>query len=482
MQYFPVHWSEGLFLLPHHFQAADRHLAEMLGTSLEFDHPYGYGVYSLQIDQGSLEQSLFKIQILRARMRDGTIIDQDVGQEEADVIDLEEKLKEKPSVLVLVAVPRTQLGTPNVNVKRAGKAGDQGDPHTSPRYHRFFQTLQDESRGGNEKRIEVKSLHWRLLTEYDDTEGYDVLPLARVERASHAGARAQVDRTYIPPVLTTTACAGLSLDIIKKTAFFIEKRIESLGQQLAGRGVTFDSREPGDLAGLLMLDRLFESHAGLDVFSSGTGVHPFVAYVEMVRVVGRIAIFKDRVHPEIPPYDHDNLGPVFHKLMNMIETRVNAFRSYEYEQLDFFGMGSGLQVTPDTKWFDSNWQWFVGVHKGELNDLECQDLLSSNLDWKLGSRRQVESLFTRGAEGLRIAPLKRPPRALPTSSDWIYFDVSRANEAWKDVQADKSLAMRLNHLIISNPDQLQQGGRWLIVNWKGRQVSLRFALFAVPPE
>ncbi len=39
MQYLPVHWYEGLFLRPHHFQAADRHLAELLHTSLEFDQP-----------------------------------------------------------------------------------------------------------------------------------------------------------------------------------------------------------------------------------------------------------------------------------------------------------------------------------------------------------------------------------------------------------------------------------------------------------
>src|SRR5688572_28048231 len=29
MKNLPVHWSEGMFLRPHHFQAADRHWAEM---------------------------------------------------------------------------------------------------------------------------------------------------------------------------------------------------------------------------------------------------------------------------------------------------------------------------------------------------------------------------------------------------------------------------------------------------------------------
>jgi len=124
----------------------------------------------------------------------------------------------------------------------------------------------------------------------------------------------------------------------------------------------------------------------------------------------------------------------------------------------------------------------VGVHKGELTDQECHELLSSKLDWKLGSRRQVESLFTKGAEGLNLAPLQRLPRALPVSRDWVYFEVSRGNDAWKDVHNDQSLAMRLNLSIISNPNELRQGARWLIVNWKDRQVALQFALFAVAGE
>jgi Bacterial Type VI secretion, VC_A0110, EvfL, ImpJ, VasE len=130
--------------------------------------------------------------------------------------------------------------------------------------------------------------------------------------------------------------------------------------------------------------------------------------------------------------------------MDLSKTRLNALRTYEFEQRYFVGMGLGMQVTLDTKWFESNWQWYVGVHKGELTDQECHELLSSKLDWKLGSRRQVESLFTKGAEGLNLTPLQRLPRALPVSRDWIYFEVSRGNNAWKDVHNDQSLAISNN--------------------------------------
>jgi type VI secretion system protein ImpJ len=481
MQYLPVHWYEGLFLRPHHFQAADRYLAELLQTSLEFDHPYSYGIRSIQIDTGRLAEKKFAIQGLQARMPSGTLIDLDVGQNQIAEIDLEDAFKKKSTVLVYLALPGVQLGIPNVGTKQPEKTADKAEMRTVPPYYQVTLNLQDESRGGNDQPIQFKILNWSLLTEHDVRDGYDVLRLAQVKRASARDGRAQIDPDYIPPALTTDAWQGLAKDIIQATVDILANKIKELGPQIANRGVTFDSRELGDLARLLMLDRLFESHAGLNGLASAT-VHPFIAYLEMARIVGRIAVFRDRVAPEIPSYDHDNLGPIFLKLMELIKVRVNALRTYEFEQRYFVGMRMGMQVELDPKWFDAGWRWFVGVHRGELTDQQCEELLSGKLDWKLGSRRQVESLFTKGAEGLKLTPPQGLPRALPVSRDWVYFEVSRLGEAWKDVQADLSLAMRLNLSIISNPDQLKEGARVLIVNWKDSQVILQFALFAVPGD
>jgi type VI secretion system protein ImpJ len=375
-----------------------------------------------------------------------------------------------------------QLGVPNVTLKPSNGNSARLDPGTTPRYNLVTLDLQDESKGGNVQSIQFKRPHWRLLTEDDDRDGYELLPLARVERTSTQSGRARIDRGYIPPALATDAWPGLGDDIVRSTKDLLATKIKDLGGQITNRGVTFDSREPGDLPRLLMLDRLLESDAVLSVLVSARGLHPFVAYLEMAKIVGRITIFSSRNAPDVPAYDHDDLGAVFHKLMNLITTGVNALRTYDFDQRYFSGMDMGMQVQLDTKWFESHWHWFVGVHKGELTDQECEELLTSQLDWKLGSRRHVEALFTKGAEGLNLTRLQRLPRALPVSREWVYFEVSRGNDAWKNVQADQSLAMRLNHSMISNADQLRQEARWLIVNWKDRQVALQFALFAVVDE
>ena len=40
----PVHWFEGMFLKPHHFQAADRYSRDRLLESEDWLHPHDWGL------------------------------------------------------------------------------------------------------------------------------------------------------------------------------------------------------------------------------------------------------------------------------------------------------------------------------------------------------------------------------------------------------------------------------------------------------
>jgi type VI secretion system protein ImpJ len=476
MRYPPVHWYEGLFLQPHHFQAADRHLAEVMQSSLEFDRPYSYGIRSLEYGLEALANHQFEVRALQARMRDGTIIDLGPGQQ-LDRLDLKSAFETQTRLLIYVGVPIAQLGTENVAVDGRGRGG------SIPRYRQQSMNLQDETRGGNDQEVKFKALNLRLLLSTQDTSGYELLPLVQIERAGEHGSLPRLDVTYIPPVLALDAWPGLGRDIVRAISDIVSRRIEILGQQVANRGITFDTREPGDMERLLMLGQLQESAAVLAVLTVARGVHPFVAYYELARIAGKLAVFgKDRTLPSIPPYDHDDLGTIFREMMRLIDTLIHEVRDYQFEQRYFLGVGLGMQVALEPRWFHSDWQWFVGVYKREITEQECQQLLSpGQLDWKLGSSRQVENLYARGAEGLNLVPVQRPPRTLPISSDWIYFEVSRANHAWRDVQETQTLAMRFRESLILNLDRLQ-GERQIVVSYEGRRITLEFALFAVASQ
>ena len=216
-------------------------------------------------------------------------------------------------------------------------------------------------------------------------------------------------------------------------------------------------------------------------FSFAGGVHPFAAYTELCRIVGMLSIFgPDRRVADIPPYDHDDLARIFKWVKRQIEDLIHAVRDFEYEQRFFVGAGNGMQVTLEPKWLHSGWDWYVGVNRGTISEKECRELLSAgNLDWKMGSSGQVDLLFKNRAPGLQLVLLNQAPRALPSGGGWVYYEVSRQNAAWRDVQATQSLAMRFKQELIGNLDSLQ-GQRTLGVSAHGKQSELQFALFAVP--
>lgn len=471
MHNLPVHWSEGMFLQPHHLQAADRYWTEVFQITSEVDHPYAYGVRRLEFSGDALGNYQFEVKACQARLRDGTLISLAPGQQ-PDRVDLKAAFSRENVVRVFLAAPKLKMGRANVAVQK--KADQQ-------RYTESIQGVQDESVGGNEQEVRFRDMNVCLMLSTQDTAGYELLPIAQIQRAGEKESSPQIDLSYIPPLLAVDAWQYLALDIIRAIYDRICKKIDILSQQVINRGITLASQEPGDLDRLLMLSALNVAQGTLRVFTFANGVHPFTAYVELCRIAGALAVFsKERRLPEIPLYDHDELGRIFHYLRDLLATLLESIRDYEYEQRWFEGEGRGMRVVLESKWLEADWQWFVGVQRGPLPERECLNILApGTLNWKLGSSRQVEEIFRYRKQALQLEPLAQAPRALPPSREWTYFEVTRGNEAWRDILETQTLAMRFAERHIANLDTLA-GSRKLSVTLGGKQHVLQFALFAVP--
>lgn len=483
-QSLPVHWHDGLFLRAHHFQAADRASSELRNTSERWDHPYRYGLYALEYSTDALANGYFELNRLSARLPDGTLID--LGQEETpDRRDVSATIAKLPAanlsnafdstavVRVYVGVPRRKSGGQNVSVRN-------GHIPTT-RFVRRDVLLQDDSDGGNDQEISFRELNVQLLLSTDDLSGYDILPIAQIRRSSAEDASPEIDPDYIPPLISLNAWPELGRGVIRAVYDVMGRKADILSRELNSRGVHLDGQTPGDLERILMLGCLNEAQAVLGTLSFSRGLHPFAAYTELCRIAGRLAFLTPTRRPgDIPAYDHDNPAVVFRRVQRQIEAALNSVKNYEHRRQDFVGAGLGMHATFDASWKQSNWQWFVGIYSTELTDSEVQELLSPvHLDWKLGSTRQVNELFTHRAAGLEMSPLNRTIRALPPRADWSYYEVPRTDSpAWRDVLETQTVAIRLKDSLIVNRDSLD-GSTEITVRYRGRSVPLRFALFAV---
>ena len=158
----------------------------------------------------------------------------------------------------------------------------------------------------------------RLLLEERVTTGYEVLPVARINRAASPQAPPRIDRTYVPPILGIDAWVSLNEEV---QALFrqIEAWIQQEATQIVGRRVAFDSQILGDAERILRLSVLNTASATFQSVIFTQGLHPLLMYQELCRLLGQLSIFGETRRPiKINSYDHDNIGPIYVEVITEI--------------------------------------------------------------------------------------------------------------------------------------------------------------------
>src|SRR5262245_34128376 len=102
-----VHWHEGQFLLPQHFQIMERSLRRQLLAERSLLWPYPHGVIRLELVKDALENRLVQFERLHAIMPSGLEVCQGENTEIPPLKFEDEFKKLGPSALnVALAVPR----------------------------------------------------------------------------------------------------------------------------------------------------------------------------------------------------------------------------------------------------------------------------------------------------------------------------------------------------------------------------------------
>ena len=492
MQFPAVNWHEGLFLHPHHFQAWDRHWTERVSTGEQWQAPHGYGLLDIAINRDALASGFLQVDSLRCRTPGGSLIDWTNGAK-VERRDLRPALESSPSnsdrrsksnpgespipqecryVDIFVGVPRLKLGHSNVD--------PQGHANGS-RFRAQWLDLPDELDAACVKPVELRELNARILLSHEDLAGFDVLRIARVRRNEEDGVQVRIDGNYIPPLMECAASRLLQTEILSSLCDLLQQYCEQYSKQVIDSGGAFHASTPIDAQRMMVLQVVYPAVSVLRMLAQSSGVHPFTLYLELTRLAGSI----DLLHPQrkmyhTAAYDHENLGEIFFALKRRILTGVEGLLKAPYRQGAFFGYENGMRLQIERSFFTATKRWFLGVHRGQTSvDTIHQWMTQGKLDWKMGSETQVEKLFTMRAPGVEVKRCNLLPATLPKSEDWIYYEIQGTElEAWKDVVATRSLAIRICDASIVDPSQLP-GSRVLRLSHGHQVAELQFALFGV---
>ena len=461
-----LHWGDGLFLRPHHFQMIQRQSEEKLKLSDAWQTPYFYGLHRLAIDQDALANWRVSLSECQVRFKDGTQLRFPLDAHLSPV-DIPKNAFQSSDSRVMVYVGLAEL--------RRGIANTSEQTGDSTRYLSFNEEVEDENVAGNQEELSVRKLNPRILIGEEAARGYDALPIMRLQLGATAEAPPQIDADYIPPLLTSEAWMGLQT-FVRSVYDHLGATAEKSARQMIDRGVAFASGHREDLERILHLHAVNTALGGLAHIPFTPGIHPFVMYRELCRAVGALAIFrKERRLPELPLYDHDNIAPCFQRLKKLLS--IETEQQTDYVRVPFASEGFQMTVRLLADWLGPTWAFYIGI-ESELPNSRVSELLTSEreLGVKAGSSEEVDQIYRRGRRGVRIMSVNDAPRVFPRSN-WHYFRVDREG-AWDAVERSLNFGIRFNERRIEQ--QVAGENRIDVADREsGNSVTLAFSLFAI---
>ncbi len=460
-----VHWHDGMFLSPHHFQAAERHARKGLRESEDWFHPFAWGVRGVRYDDEAIASSVVSLLACEARFKDGTHLSVGPGRDVPSLsMSLRDALKADGATTILLAVRSFGLGEKNVDLTPIESGG---------RYWADEEECEDENKEAVAIPLKVRRFQAKLLHSGESVAGYETLPILRVQRSGTTDATPRVV-AYVPPLLSFDAWPRL-VERIDSLAHQIQAKATELAGQIAGRGLVIQGNDGSEAERLLKLGALNEALPPLRAIIAAPGVTPFAVYLELCRIVGRLGLFlPERMPAPVLPYDHEDIGGRFLALIDQIRQALKGVESSNLVVRHFARDGDHLRVALEESWLQADSRIYLGIET-DRSEAECDRLLTK-LDRSIGAGLQVEELYARRVPGLTLTPLNRHPVDLQNFVGVAFFEIGRDARTWAGVVRDRSLAIRLNMAQAT----FQSGEIIRMTTPEDKGVNLRFALYVVP--
>ena len=124
-----------MFLRPHHFQIAEQYSASLAHIRETFDQHHYWGLRSIDLDLDALANYRLVVKSLKARMRDGTLVNvpEDGALSDIDLRPSLESAREAPVVTVYLGLPLFQPGQANVSRDTDGNRAPEAGGPTAPK-------------------------------------------------------------------------------------------------------------------------------------------------------------------------------------------------------------------------------------------------------------------------------------------------------------------------------------------------------------
>lgn len=427
-----VVWNEGLFLRPQLFQQQERYFEYYAHKRAATLSPFFWGFSQYEIDREALTYGKLVLRTANGVLPDGTPFDV------PDHADLPEPLTIRPEHLgkmIYLAVP-LRLDNSDETLF------SQHDASSLARFHAQEAEICDtNSIRQGPKPVQLAMLRLKLVSEVEMTESWIGLPLTRVKAIQPDGSVLLHQEDYIPPVTGYAASP-----LLKEWLTHLNGLIKIRAEMLADRLSTSDGKASAsaEVVDYLLLQIFNKYEPIFDHLRHIPELPPIYLYEELARLVGELSTFirtKTRRPKRAPGYNHAKLYTSIRPLVDDVNDLLNQILVRAGQIIDLHDRGNGVWSAST---LPSELQSFSSIVLAVHSQLPM-DVLQQQFQAqvKISAPQQLHELVRSHLPGLVLQRLPVPPRQIPYSAGYVYFELRQIGPFWEKISTSGALALHV---------------------------------------
>lgn len=426
-----VVWSEGLLMAPQHLQQQDLFHESLLCDRIDALTPFSWGVLSVELDKKALAAAQVQLASFRGILPDGTVLAFDASDPELP-----------PSRVIGNHFPHTQasldiyLGLPP---EREGVDNFAAQSSGPVRYSEVKREVQDMSGSGSSVEVVYARRRPVLLFGNESRDGLSCMKIAELVR-DDAGAMV-VCEPYIPPCLRTDASVFLVAGLRRLLGLMVTRRkaLSEARREASKSSVEFGAK---DITRYLLLSSINTYLPVLTHVVDAGHVSPHQVYLFLCQLAGQLTTFSTTVDPsDLPRFVYTDLRATFEELLARLTALLHATIDEHCVTVALEGRRDGMYVSElkDPRiWTCDRFLLAVKTDLPEQPTAAQVPRLS-----KLASFAEIHGILSAATPGAPVEVTYRPPPEIPVKSGSVYFTIATDNPYWRNVVAEKNIAVYL---------------------------------------
>jgi type VI secretion system protein ImpJ len=405
-------WAAGALLSPQQFQQQARWEAWTNESLAHLSRVHPWGVLGVGFDTEALRLGKLKATQVCVRMPDGTLVDTDHVDRLPPAVELAQMVAgADQQAIVHLALPLEQANGNNCLFE-----GGRADRPI--RYRQAWREVQDIY-ADEAQSIGVLEHALSLRLHTDDNADYLTCPVARLVRDGQGAWN--LDPTYVPPLLSFAAHAGLLTQLDNLLTQLSAKRQRLMGMRRESNQRMADFAV-ADVSLFWLLNALNTYQPVLADLQAFPARHPEQVYQQLIKLAGGLLTFSlEHNIDTIPAYRHEQLESVLPPLMRTISTLLEASLPSRVIALELEEVSANRwQVTlNDPRLRERDGTDFYLSVRCRLPAAQLQDQFPRLC--KIGTPDDVNYLVNVALDGVPLQSLSHVPAAIPLRLENQYF-------------------------------------------------------------